>query len=139
MIAKTKRNEAERAAEWALIDQYYCTHTVRAIKSKFQRQDLFASDVIGKDKNGEMVFCQVTTGKKEAVRQRKKKMEAIQWQETDIILLFQMDFEQKEKSKEWFFKVFEYILIGYGLSWKREWTDRPTIHIEKEWFKAYKR
>ncbi len=135
MIAKTKRGDAERAAEWALVNNYGCVNTVRAVKTKYQRQDLFASDVIGKDQYGEMVFCQVTTGKKEALRQRRKKLEKIPWQLSDTVLVFQMDFIQEGRSKKWFFNVFEYV-IRCRL---RGWLEYPLIDIKKEWFKAYRK
>lgn len=132
-IAKSKRGDAERACEWWLATEFSCVYTIRALVSRYQRQDLFNCDVIGKDSSGEMFFAQVTTGNPDKVRARKRKLEKIPWQVTDLVFVLQMDFNQRGRTKYWYFKIWEY-LHNYNNAWKR----LEDFSIDKSWFKPRK-
>ena len=88
--AKSKRPEAERAGEHYLREVEGCVATVRAVRTMYQRQDLFASDIVGKQPDGSHVYAQVTAGQSEAVRTRRRKLDAIPWHESDTVLLLQL-------------------------------------------------
>ena len=134
IIAKSKRPEAERAAEWVCMELLGCTHTRRALRTKFAKVDFFGCDVIGVRADGRRVWVQVTAGQVAAVLTRRKKLEAYPWHPTDQVFVWQLVERQdiaNPSSKEWFFRVWEY---QYGT-----WTDnRKPIKIDKKWFKAYK-
>lgn len=132
---KSKRPEAERASEWYLNLVEKCVVTVRAVRTQWQRQDLFASDIVGKTKTGCHVYAQVTAGQEEAVRQRRRKLEVIPWHPTDKVLLLQLVHTPNPKnarSKLWFFRVHEMN------TQTAEWTVVCAHKIPKGWFKAWK-
>ena len=136
-IAKSHRNEAENAAVWLAYEKLKAVKHVKAIRSQWQRIDIFASDVIMKEKNGRVTYIQVTTGQNSAVNTRKKKMEDIPWTKDETVLLIQMK-ERKdpinERRKEFIFKIWEYKLNNNKRNWK-VWPE--AIIIPREWFKSY--
>lgn len=134
--AKTKRADAERAAEWVAHEIFHCVVTCRSVRTQWQRQDMFSSDVIGKKRNGSMVFIQATAGGNQAVSVRRKKLEKIPWQETDyvyVLQLIQTEDPANARKKLWFFR--QYYYHQYSNEWI-QLTD--AITVPKEWFKAYK-
>ena len=138
-IAKTHRKDAERAAEHFLHHHYGCTHTVRAVNTKWQRQDLFACDVIGKHPivDGGTVYAQVTCGRDEAVRSRRRKLEEIPWASDDIVLVLQMvsrDNPANARKTEFFFRVHRYWHRA-ARSWTVEEDAQP---VPRAWFRAWK-
>jgi len=133
---KTKRGEAERAGEWFLHEIEGCVETVRAIRTKWQRQDLFASDVVGKKKNGAHVYAQVTAGQDGAVRVRRRKLDKIPWHPSDKVFLLQLVHTANPanaRSKLWFFRVHR--MNTAMLTWK---VDDVAQDVPKLWFKAWK-
>lgn len=133
---KSKRPEAEKGTEWYLHEVENCVITVRAIRTKWQRQDLFAADVIGKRKNGTMAYAQATAGRDEAVRQRRRKLDVIPWHKSDTVLLLQLTQTPdpaNNRRKLWFFRVHRLDVIN--LIWS---VDEQAFPVPKEWFKAYK-
>jgi len=133
---KSKRPEAERASEWYLHEIEGCVVTCRAIRTKFQRQDLFASDVIGKKQNGRCVYAQATAGRDEAVRQRRRKLDNIPWTTTDTVLLLQLTHTPdpaNQRRKLWFFRVHR--LDTTNMVWV---VDDKAFPVPKIWFKSYK-
>ncbi len=138
-----KRREAEVAAEHYIREVLGCIRTVRAVKTQWQRQDLFSSDVIGKRKDGTLVCIQVTTGdnKHGCVSTRKRKLEAEVWHRNDRVQLLQLIHEQEGRFKKWYFKVWEYCYPGIMLEekdWIRKWYRNTTHAVPKEWFKVGK-
>jgi len=136
-VAKTHRKDAERAAEHYLHEVMGCTHTVRAVNTQWQRQDLFASDVVGKRPGGGTVYAQVTCGRDEAVRSRRRKLEAIPWGPHDMVLVLQMVSRgnpANARKTDFFFRVHRY------RHWeKREWlVDAEAVSVPRAWFKAWK-
>ncbi len=147
-VAKSKRPEAERAAVHVLYELFGCKSHMRAVRTKFQRQDLHACDVEGVPPDGSgRVWAQVTAGQTAAVLTRRKKIERETWTVLDRVFVWQL-VERVDVSnprrKDWFFRVWEYT---YGLKAGpdghavrfRHWTDaREPIPIKREWFKARK-
>lgn len=134
---KSKRPEAERAAEHYCIKIAGCVLTVRAVRTKWQRQDLFASDCVGIRKDGTKVFIQATAGQDAAVTARRRKLEKIPWHPTDEVILLQLRQNQDPangRRKLWFFRVMRYDHV-FSKSWV---TDENAIEVQKEWFKAYR-
>lgn len=138
-MSKADPKNAERAAEHFAVKILGCIKTVRAVQTQFQRQDMFGSDVIGKNKYGMSHYIQVTTGGKSAVQQRKKKMESYPWHSSDRVYVLQM-LKFKSKSLIYKFKVLEY---WPNETVPREWVDWAAfgtapndVKIDKSWFKA---
>ncbi len=136
IIASSKRPQAERAAENAMLNVMGCVVTRRAIRTRFNKTDFFGADVIGIRQDGSKVFCQATCGGVEAVRQRRRKLEAIPWHRSDTVCILQLVERQavvNARSKQWHFRVHEYDLES------RAWSVRPdAIEIERGWFKAFR-
>jgi len=141
-IAKTKRAEAERAAEWFLREEFGCVVTRRAVRTQWQKVDFFGSDVVGKREDGTHVYAQATAGKSQAVTARRRKLEAIPWLfDSDIVLLLQLleDLDPANRRRKiWHFRVHQYdYWIGTNID--REWnTWDEAFRVPKEWFKAWK-
>lgn len=139
MVAKSKRPQAERAAEWAMRMNFDCQHTRRAVKTQWQKQDFFAADVIGLWANGEKLWVQVTAGQTAAVLTRRRKLERYPWHKSDCVVVWQLVERQdvaNPRRKAWMFRVWEYELQSDG---SRKWTDqRAPITVPHNWFKAYK-
>lgn len=137
MIAKTHRKNAERAAEHVLHEIYDCTHTVRAVATQYQRQDMFACDVIGLTVNCRY-YVQVTCGKTEAIRTRRRKLEDKPWiAGVDCVMVWQFvetPDPVRASRKLYFFRV--HIFDVAGRSWAVE--DKP-IELKRDWFKARKK
>ena len=137
-IAKKHRADAERAAEHYLHEHYGCTHTVRAVRTQWQRQDLFASDVIGKDGGGDMVFAQVTCGRTEAVRSRRRKLEAIPWSTTDRVLVLQLverENPANARRKDFYFR--EHV-FDHKYELKAWYVEADAVPVPRRWFRAWK-
>lgn len=151
--AKSKRGDAERAAEHYCHDQMKCVITRRAVRTKWQKQDFFGCDVIGKRADGVHVYVQVTAGQHSAVTARRRKLEDIPWHKTDIVHLLQLvqtEDPANARRKLWFFRLHMYVpdscfcedrypLQDFLLGKKRVWkTEENAIPVPREWFKAYK-
>ena len=135
--SKSLRAPAERAAEWVLREEYACVLTRRALRAQYAQVDFFAADVMGKDKYGHMIWAQVTTGGTEAVRQRKRKLEAVPWQLTDRVMLLQLVSEPDpahKLRKRYFFRVHRYC---HTLS-EKKWMEADRMEINRDWFKAWR-
>jgi hypothetical protein len=131
---KTSRNrqrQVECAAEHFLRVNLGCVNTVRAMKTRFVRQDLFACDVLGKGNDGSLVGMQVTCGDHTAVRARRRKIEAVAWSRHDSVLLGEFRSERVGRSRENWFRMHQFE--------NGEWTVWPdAVPVPKEWFKAWK-
>ncbi len=140
LVPKAYRRLAEVAADHYAYEVLGCIRTVRAVTTKWQRQDLFASDVLGRKPDGTLCAIQVTTGVSQAVTARKRKLEKETWHKTDTVLLLQMYWEQNPKNKRsklWFFKVWNYI---YKNSYEqRVWLEISHWAVPQSWFKLYKK
>ena len=136
-VAKSKRPEAERAGEWYLREVCGCVVTRRAVRTKWQSVDFFASDVMGKRLNGRTFYAQVTAGKVEAVRSRRRKLEAVPWHPSDRVMVLQLVFTPNPahaRRKLWFFRVHNY---NHGLT--PEWlVDDEAASVPKTWFRAWR-
>jgi hypothetical protein len=132
---KTSRNrqrQVECAAEHFLRSAFDCINTVRAVKTRFQRQDLFAADCLGKRRmGGLLVALQVTCGKSANVAQRRRKMEAVQWHPWDTVLLGEFRSERSGRGKRHWFRMHQ-LTGGEWSVWGTE------VEVPKEWFRAWK-
>ncbi len=138
MIAKSKRPEAERAAEWALHDMG-CVYTRRAVRARYAEVDFFGCDLIGVREDGVRIWVQVTAGQTPAVLVRRKKLEGYPWHPSDRVYVWQLVERQdiaNPRKKEWYFRVWRY---AHVCGQQREWQeDIEPINVRREWFKAYK-
>jgi len=139
-IAKTKRAEAERAAEWWLREECGCVLTRRAVKTQFNKVDFFASDVVGKREDGSHVYAQATAGQAQAVTQRRRKLEVIPWHVTDDVYLLQLRGTPNPANRRrtmWHFCVHYYghVIVGEPRCWMTFETAYP---VPEEWFRAWK-
>ena len=135
--SRERQKQAERAAEHYLRKRCGCVATVRAMTTRFARQDLFASDVLGKDSAGRLIAAQVTCGDRTAVRPRRRKMEAVPWSKSDMVLLLEFR-EEKIGPRKWFwFRVHEYDRRqdDGGPIWN---ILRERENVPQEWFRAYR-
>jgi hypothetical protein len=134
-VAKSKRPQAERAAEWALRASFGCVATRRALRTKFAKVDFFACDVIGLCSNGVKWWVQVTAGQTAAVLVRRKKIEEYAWHELDCIAVWQL-VERADvanpRRKAWFFRVWRYY------PHLASWCEDSPIPVLSSWFKAYR-
>lgn len=134
--AKSKRPEAERAAEHYALKVLKCVITRRALRTKFAKVDFFASDIVGKKDNGEHVYIQATAGQDSAVTSRRRKLEVIPWHFTDTVLLVQLIQTidpANARRKKWFFRVHV-----FNQSEKKWSTLDEAVEIPKDWFKAFR-
>lgn len=133
-VAKSKRKEAENAGEHCLRESFGCVNIARAVKTQFQFEDIFGSDVIGKDCRGWTYYAQVTTGQSSAVSSRKRKLESIHWNDTDTVMILQLGFEPNGRRKNWHFVVHDYDTdTGKWSCWE------SPIAVPGEWFKRYRK
>ena len=133
-VAKSRRPQAERAAEWVAVEVFGCTETQRATRTKFQKIDFFGCDVMGM-RPGFKEWIQVTAGQRQAVQVRRKKLVDKDWVYTDRVWVFRLVQEGKSgRIKLWHFDVWKLEI------WEdiRKWEDWPPIPIKPEWFKARK-
>jgi len=131
--ARTKRNEAEKAAVWYALEIHKCVLTRRAVRTMWQSVDFFGADVVGKKKDGSHVYIQATAGQHSAVTSRRRKLENIPWHKTDTIELLQLvqtEDPVNARRKLWFFRI--HCFDG-------DWTTKnEAVPIPKYWFKAWK-
>ena len=134
-VAKSRRPEAERAAENYLFHVCGCdpAQIVRAVRTKWQREDLWACDVIGRDIDGRCYYAQATAGQTEAVRTRRRKIERISWNLYDTVMVLQLvesPDPANHRRKQWWFRVHRY-------DHKMEiWSvDPDAAPVPTEWFK----
>ena len=131
-IAKSRRPQAERAAEWVAVEVFGCVATRRALRTKFAKVDFFGCDVLGLAEHGVKFWIQVTAGQMGAVQVRRKKLTQYRWGDDDYILVMQL-VERAQvdnpRRKEWFFRV-------WGLRRGGLWIEADPIPIKPEWFKA---
>lgn len=136
--AKSKRGDAERAVEWFVRDYLGCIDSVRAVRTQWQRQDLFGCDCVGKFKDGSKAWVQVTAGGHSAVTSRRRKLETV-WHDSDAVYvaqLVQTEDPANARRKLWFFRIHEYGFVSRpDRSWET-WND--AILVPKQWFTAYK-
>jgi hypothetical protein len=139
--AKSKRLAAERAAVHYAYDVCGCVHHAAAIRTQWQRQDIFAADVVGKRRDGSHVYLQVTAGQAAAVTARRRKLEAISWHDSDAVYLLQLVQTEDPacgKRTLWFFRVHAYVNFGHGANERRWTTWEAACPVPAEWFKARK-
>lgn len=148
-IAKSRRPQAERAAEHWLHEIMECVKTRRAVRTQWQSVDFFAADVVGKTQSGVHVYAQATAGSHSAVTARRRKLEAIPWHPSDLVYVLQLVEQQdpaNARRKAWWFRVHEYEQdltsehdavydTGIPRSWRTWDSATPVL---KEWFKAWK-
>lgn len=139
--AKSRRADAERAAENYVHETLNCVVSCRAVRTQWQSQDMFASDVIGKRKDGSCVYIQATAGQYSAVTARRRKLEKIPWMDSDVVQvvqLIQTENPANARKKDWWFRVHIYLLYVGGGHERRWHTLDKAIAVPKEWFKAFK-
>jgi hypothetical protein len=131
MIPKSKRSPAERAAEWVLAEMYGCRYLRRAIRSQYQKVDFWGSDVMGRTESGMVFYAQVTTGGPEAVRQRRRKLEQIPWNEHERPMLFVLHAAKDGRQVNYYFEIQH--LVSPDMAWI---TESP-VDIKDEWWSKY--
>ena len=137
-VSKTNRAAAERAGEHYLHKVCGCDpeQIIRAVRTQWQRVDLWACDVAGRDKDGFVWYAQVTTGQNEAVRTRRRKIEAINWNSYDNVMVLQL-VEQPNpanaRRKDFYFRVHNY---NGRSSW---YVDLEACPVPRSWFKKLQR
>jgi hypothetical protein len=130
-MAKSDAGNAERAAEWYARERG-CVVIVRAVRTQFNRQDLFGCDLLGKHESGWWYAIQVTTGKSCNVAQRRRKLEKIPWLPEDQVILLEMRRDTTGPKIRYYFRVHR---LEFG-----EWSvDSDTCEVPRSWFKAYQR
>ena len=143
-VAKSKRPEAERAAEHFMQSEggFGCFATRRALRTKFAKVDFFAADIIGVCDRGFRYWVQVTAGQASAARIRRRKLEKYPWHPSDRVLLFQLTHTEDpmhRARKKWWFRTFELVREGKDQVLRKKWiTWTDPIPVPPEWFKAYK-
>jgi len=134
---KSRRGAAERAAQWYVHEVHFCVISRKAIRTKWQKVDFFACDVVGKAPSGKHVYVQVTTGQSSAVSVRRRKLEQIPWHPTDAVDLIQLIHTldpNDARKKRWWFKVHRYEPTANG---SRRWvTDDELVPVPSSWFKT---
>jgi len=92
--------------------------------------DFFGADVVGKYPDGSHVYAQVTTGGKQAMSARRKKLEVVPWNGTDVVLLLQLVSTPGPRGSKllWFRRQ---SLIG-----GRWFTHHEDVSVPKEWLKT---
>ena len=141
MTKQPKPSKADpKIAEWAaehLAREMGCVVTVRAMRTKFTRQDLFAADVIGKRKDGSLVAIQATCGDSANVAHRRRKMEAVPWSLTDTVLIAEMrkkhELGNRAHPLRRYFRLHQW-RHGHG-DWK---VLSDVVEIPKVWQRAWK-
>ena len=127
-MAKQDARLAEVAAQHYCHVVLDCTITRRAIRTRFQKVDLFGCDVMGRREDGSCVWIQVTAGKSANVAQRRRKLEAIPWNVLDDVRLLEL---RRPERGIYTFRVHRYV--------DNEWIVDPGIFwIPRSWFKAYR-
>ena len=132
MTSKSKRREAEVAAEWYAHEVMGCTITRRAIRTQWQKVDFFGCDIVGKTSDGHHIYLQVTAGGSSCVSVRRKKLEEIPWHITDKVKVLQLVGARQGRVMAWWFTVYEYYWAGYGRKWTKS---SGQIAVPKTWFK----
>ena len=112
-VAKSRRSDAERAAEHYLYEVCGCDpkQMRRAVRTKFQSVDFWAADVAARTTQGFCYYAQVTAGQQKAVQQRRRKLEKISWNTFDHVLLLQlvsMPNPANARKKDFFFRIHRY-------------------------------
>ena len=140
-VAKSKRPQAERAAEWGAVEALGCQHTRRALRTKYARVDFYAADILGCTWGGAKIYIQVTAGQLGAVIERRKKLEAYPWHPSERVFVWQLVERQdvaNPRKKNWFFRVWEYAPGQGAEKWARAWREWPdAIAVPSKWFRAY--
>ncbi len=139
LVPKAYRRLAEIAAENYCYHVLDCVRTVRAVSTAYCRQDLFASDVLARKRDGSLVAVQVTSGQDDCVTKRKRKLEAEVWHSSDTVLILRLYWEpspQCKRGKLWYFKVWEYVVPNKYIY--RTWVHMANHAVIKDWFKLYK-
>ena len=137
-IAKSRRMDCERASQHFAHEIMDCINSVRAVRTMYQRQDLFGCDTVGKRIDGSHVYIQATAGQDQAVTARKRKLEKYPWHKSDIVLIVQLKSQQDPENKRrklWSFKVWELIEVGTGMQWEK-WDKQ--VYFKSGWFRAFK-
>ena len=132
---KSDRGPVERAAEHFAVS-LGAVSTVRAVRTQWQRQDLFGCDVLGLRENGDLIGIQATSGENSAVTARRRKLEAHPWAASALVLVVQLrklPDPANARRLQHFFRVHEYALVGGRRAWG-VWNEAPAV--PREWFKA---
>jgi hypothetical protein len=135
--SKDLRRKAELAAVNWCYEENGCVSHVRAVRTQWQRQDLFGADIIARDANGRDTFIQVTTGGHSAISSRKNKIKKHPWAPDARVAIFQLfvlpDPNNLRRNK-YYFK--QYWFFPESGEWS---TDELVIEIKNEWLKTINR
>jgi len=135
-VRKRTPSEAEHAAEWILRHSFGCRAVRRVIRTRYAKVDFFGADLVGTTDTGRKIYVQVTTGKRQAVHVRRKKLEGYRWHRSERIFLWQL---VPCDNPGWHFRVWEY-LRSPGTHHDRQWREWGCMLpvTEKVWWTAYK-
>ncbi len=108
--------------------------TVRAVRTQWQRQDLFGADVLGLAASGTLIAIQVTAGKDSAVTSRRRKLEPFPWPVDSTVLVAQLRNwpDPNYRSRLLYaFRVHEWDSFSWTV-----WPD--VVPVPRAWFKSTK-
>lgn len=129
-LPKAFHSAAERAAEHFAHEVLECVKTRRATRAQFQSIDFFSCDVMGCRDDGSKVYIQVTCGGKEALRARRKKIEAEVWHPSEEVYLLELD-RSVYKPYAYFFRIWRYL--------EKKWlADYELKEVPEQWFRKLK-
>ena len=132
-LPKFYHSAAERAAEHYAINVCGCYQTQRATRNQFQKVDFWGADVTGRTRAGRVYYLQVTTGGKEALRQRRKKLEKHAWNPFEDVLLLQLNRTKEGRRFRYYFTIWRYLIMDEVRSWTNYYEG---YDVPKEWFKS---
>jgi len=129
---KQDRARAERAAEHFAYERLGAVSSVRAVRTQWQRQDLFGADVLGLTVSGALIAVQATAGQDSAVTSRRRKLEAFPWPANATVLVVQLRATPDPANRRRLLHNFR-VHQWDGNSWS-VWDEAPLV--PREWFKA---
>ena len=137
-VAKSNRPLAEKAAEHYLHEVCGCDpeQIRKAVRTMWQRVDFWAADVMGRlpvESGHHVFYAQVTAGQNEAVRVRRRKLEKINWNILELVMVLQL-VEQPDpahaRRKNFYFRVHR--LDHVNMTWT---VDDQACPVPRAWFK----
>lgn len=103
------------------------------MRTRFQRQDIFGADVVGRHSLG-VIYAQVTTGGSSAVSARKKKLKTINWfHEFEEVLMLQVLTKKVGRKNVSEFRIWELDPVQGWLEWDE------LVAIPSEWKKPFRK
>lgn len=132
-LPKNYHAEAEIAAVHYAKEVEHCYVTRKASRARFQEVDFFAADVMGKRKDGSVVYIQVTCGNKQLVKERMHKLEKHVWNDHEDVIILQLNRKKEGRRFRYYFTIWRYLIMDEVRSWTNYYEG---YDVPKEWFKS---